>query len=103
MQLKQFKLYRWWKGGRWVRSDGVWWPVKADNWVDHPGHGYHIRFLGIEKREIFELPPLLPSDFKYDGNTVVCSTCSGNCGQCGNQRQFARLQEEYDDWRGTSD
>jgi hypothetical protein len=40
--------------------------------------------------------PELPKGYRYSGTTVVCTTCGDNCGQCGNQWEFQRLQREAD-------
>ena len=50
LSLKNFKLYRMLKGGKWVRYDG-WWPIGEKGYAIHPGRGYHWRFMGIEERE----------------------------------------------------
>lgn len=56
--MKNFKLYRWWKGGVWVMMDdgewihGEWNPYLGDNEYFDPGYAvFHRTYLGILKIE----------------------------------------------------
>lgn len=47
----KFKLYRWWKGGRWAKLDGLWLQAGERGYLKYPGRGVHFTFLGVTARE----------------------------------------------------
>jgi hypothetical protein len=59
MRLSDYKIYRWWKGGKWVLFEGKWYPtIRNANHVLHDfvdcddGKGmFHYTFSGVERRE----------------------------------------------------
>jgi hypothetical protein len=64
MKLSNFKLYRWWKGGKWVLFKGKWYTTICNG--DHVLHDFvdcddgegmfHYTFSGVERREDYGPP-----------------------------------------------
>lgn len=81
IKLKRFKPFRWWKGGRWVYHEKDWWPVFPSDakmmadYADHPGHGYHWTFIGIEKREDYTCAGVGHRWRKWKGKWPYCKRC----------------------------
>ena len=58
MWNSNWKLYRWWKGGKWAYMHGQWWHTGKDGYIIDKGpdgryYGFHFQYTGIEKREVY--------------------------------------------------
>lgn len=49
--MSRFKLYRWWKGGKWFCYHGEWGQPDKDGWCHPDGAGFHWTLNGLRREE----------------------------------------------------